>query len=344
MALPQIIAARRQTNYSSRALSEGRFIAGGGHIWSPDGQLFIPVGANLGTTLAFDWQGTAKTHATDAASWGWNCIRLNVLGTDSISYSYLKTFPGLASFLNYLDTIVVEYTALGIVVMIEAHDNPKTAGYDQDLVEGKMVTFWQAAAAKWANNPYVWYNPINEPSYRNWDWVALHHRLIAPIRAAGAQAPVVVDAPGWGQDAGYLSPYFTDSKYAYEPDMAPALQQQWGNIIVSNHNYGAKWDTYAKTVTWIESTRAAGLTPIFGEFGYTYDGTSTAGTYAANYDAAKATVQAAADYGVGALVWHGTHGDKYSMTADGTAFWHADPSTDTNTSELGYDVWSLTHS
>lgn len=343
MALSQIIAARHQANYAGKAKSEGRFIAGGGHIYGPNGQLFVPIGANLGTTLAFDWKGTAKTHAVDAVTWGWNCIRLNILATDTISYSYLKTFPGLASFLNYLDTIIAEYTALHIVVMLEAHDNPKTSGYDQDAVEGKMVAFWQAAAAKWASNPYVWYNLINEPAYTNGSWVALHHRLAAAIRGAGAWAPIVVDAPGWGQDAGYLSPYFTDSKYAYETDMAPALQQRWGNTVVSNHNYGAKWDTYAKTVAWITSTRASGLAPIFGEFGYAYDGTSTAGSYALNYSAAKAVVQASKEYGVGALVWHGTHGDNYSMTADGTAFWHADPSTNTNTSELGYDVWSLTH-
>jgi hypothetical protein len=306
------------------ALAEGRFVTGGGFIYGPDGRPFVAIGANVGSNNTFDWRGNAKTHAVDASAWGWNCVRLNVMASNEISWSYLASNAGagLAGMISYLGTIVAEYTARKIVVMIGPHDDPKSSGFVQATVEGHMVDFWTAAAAAWKNNPYVWYNPINEPRYTNAEWVALHDTFATAIRGQGALGPIVCDAPGWGQDAGYLAPYFTDSKYAYESDMAPTLQATHGNILISCHNYGAKHDTVTKVANWINNTRAAGLVPIFGELGYTIDGSSTAGSYAANHDAALLSLDAARMFGVGVLAWHGTHGDNYSLKTNGAAFYY----------------------
>jgi mannan endo-1,4-beta-mannosidase len=336
MLISKLVAARR-----NRA---PQFHARNGVIYDPSGNLFVPVGANLGTNLAFDWRGTAKTHGVDAVAWGWNCVRLNILSTDNVGYSWLaNNAGGIPAFLNYLDTIVQEYTSLGIAVHCGAHDDPKTSGLNQTTFENQMVTFWAAAAAKWKDNPYVWYNPINEPRYANEEWVALHRKFCSAIRGAGAKAPIICDAPGAGQDLGPLSWVVggLSAKFAYEADMAPVLNSQYGDIIVACHNYGAKWDTQAKAETWIDATRAAGLTPLFDEFGYTIDGSSTAGSYQANYDAAQAVFAAHASRGVGISWWHGTHGDNYSLKLNGNAFW--DGGNSVGLSAAGVQMWNLTH-
>lgn len=342
MMLAEIIGARRRRKSSPGGTvppDTPRFRATGGRIYSPTGDEFVPIGANVGTVGGFDWKGTATGHAADAAAWGWNCIRLTFLATDQSSFSWLRTHTGgVPALLDYLDTIVREYVAQGIVVMLEAHDDPK-AWADVAAVEQEMVDFWAAAAARWKDNPWVWFNPINEPKYQDDPWVILHDRFCAAIRGAGALAPIVCDAPGAGQDA--ASVWIPGARYAYDPTMAPVLNARWGDIISSNHNYGAKWDNYTKTAEWIANTRAAGLTPIFGEFGYTIDGTTTAGSYQKNYDAAQAVMQAYTDLDVGILWWHGTHGDNYSLKLNGKAFWDGGPGA--ALSDAGTKLWALGH-
>ncbi len=40
--------------------------ASDGFIYAPDGSLFTPVGANVGTTSSFDWKGGAQGHSAAA--------------------------------------------------------------------------------------------------------------------------------------------------------------------------------------------------------------------------------------------------------------------------------------
>lgn len=341
MAL-SVTAGRRvaKPTPSARAAAEGIFVAGDGVIYGPDGNEFVAVGANLGTYNWVSGNGTAAGKAAYALAWGWNCIRLNFLGTNQVSWSYLATRT-LAQFLTYLDGIIAEYTALGIVVILEAHENPKTSGWPTLEIEDKLVTFWAAAAEKWKGNPYVWYNPINEPAYRSDAWVGLYRKLSQPIRACGALAPILVDAPVSGQDGG--TAYAADCWYGYDPRMARALDNWFGNVVLSPHLYGWFYSTPAQVTAYLNAIRASGVTPLIGEFGYTYNGTSTAGTYQQNYNGAQAVFSVAPALGVGALWWHGTHNDAYSLTADGTGFWNADPTVPTNTSDGGAKLWALTH-
>ncbi|MEI2776315.1 MAG: cellulase family glycosylhydrolase [Tetrasphaera sp.] len=64
-------------------------------------------------------------HAGDAKAWGWNAVRLNFLVSGVIDWSYVAQ-NGYPDLLRQLDSIVAEYTAKGIVVMLDAHDDPAT--------------------------------------------------------------------------------------------------------------------------------------------------------------------------------------------------------------------------
>ncbi|MFT3970640.1 MAG: cellulase family glycosylhydrolase [Micropruina sp.] len=299
-----------------------RFEAVDGVIRDLNGRTFTSIGANIGTLLNFDWKGDARGHASDALEWGWNTVRLNVMVTAGADWSFVATHS-LDALLDLVSELVDEYTAAGLVVIIDAHDNPRTTGNNQAAIEAAMASWWTFAATRFRDNPRVWCGLINEPAYANAEWVRINDSLAGAVRATGNANPILIGAPGWGQDVGYSPPYFHDSKFSYEPDMAPILQQRHGNVILEQHNYGAYgiYATADKLAGYLAKVRGAGLTPLIGEFGYTIDRTSTAGTFMANYAAAQAVFDLAGGDGVGALWWHATHGDKYSVKADGSAFW-----------------------
>ncbi|MFT3886596.1 MAG: cellulase family glycosylhydrolase [Arachnia sp.] len=319
-----------------------RFEAVDGLIRGLDGATFTPLGANVGTLKSFDWKGDGAGHAADAVAWGWNTIRLNLMVTDAEDWSYVAG-RGTDALLDLTSEIVDEYTGAGLVVIVDAHDNPRSEGYDQADVESQMVDWWTAAATRFRDNPRVWCGLINEPEYINADWVRIMDTLASAVRATGNLNPILLGAPCWGQDLGSIPTYFPDAKFSYDADMAPALQSTHGNVIVEQHNYGA-YDMYStadKLAGYVDNVRAAGLTPLIGEFGYTIDRSSTAGTFEANYAAAQAVLEVARDDGVGALWWHATHGDNYSLKADGSAFWTGGP--DSGLSDAGTKLWQLAH-
>ena len=313
-----------------------------GFIYAPDGSLFTPVGANVGTTSSFDWKGTALGHSSAALAWGWNAVRLNILVTAGHSFSYVAQL-GQPSLLALTRKIVDEYTRAGIVVIIDAHDDPKAEKMDRALIEAGMVAWWKLAAAAFKDNPMVWYGLINEPDYINADWLKVMDTLAGAVRGTGATAPILVGASCWGQDVGHTTPYFTDAGFAYEPMMAPEIAKRYGNVILEQHNYGAYglYSTPEKFGAYIETVRNAGLSPLVGEFGYTVSKDKSPEVYDVNYESAQTVFAIAAERAVGALWWHATHGDNYSLTASGAAFWSSIDGT--RLSDGGGRLWQFGH-
>lgn len=318
------------------------FVAVDGYLLDPDDHLFVPVGANVGTSGSFDWKGDARQHATDALAWGWNTVRLNLLVTGAQTWSYVAS-SSQDALLGLVSAIVKEYTAAGIVVIIDAHDNPKETKPDAKAVESGLASWWSMAASAFKDNPRVWCGLLNEPAYSNDEWLRIMDTLAGAVRGAGNQNPILIGAPAWGQDVAHTAPFFADTKFSYEPTMAPALQSTFGNLIVEQHNFGAYglYATPEKLTAYLDTVRGAGLTPLIGEFGYTRDHSSTAGDYQSNYDAAQAVFAVAPELKVGALWWHATHGDNYSVTASGEAFWTAKGGQ--GLSDGGAKLWSLGH-
>jgi hypothetical protein len=313
-----------------------------GFIYAPDGSLFTPLGANVGTTSSFDWKGDARGHSDAALAWGWNTVRLNLMVTAAHSWSFVAQ-RSQADLLGLVRQIVDEYTGAGIVVILDAHDDPRADGIDRAATEDGMVAWWKLAGAAFKDNPRVWHGLINEPDYENAEWVELMDALAGAVRGTGNRAPVLVAPSGWGQDLGHTGPYFADAQFAYEPSMAPEVAKRHGNVILEQHNYGAfgTYSTPEKFGAYIETLRATGLTPLVGEFGYTVSKDKSPDVYDANYQAAGAVLEIAAERQVGALWWHATHGDNYSLMADGSAFWK---SVDGNgLSDGGSRFWQFAH-
>lgn len=315
-----------------------------GWILDPDGRDFVALGANIGITGVFDWGGTADGHVDAARAWGWNMVRLNVLVTDVISWSRVRAI-GYDAFMAEVDAVVREYTDERIVVMIDSHDLFMTPDGERGVDApyfGQIDRFWRDTAQRYKDNPYVWFNLHNEPPVQNQDWYEVNRRSAATVRGAGARNPIVVDAPVWGQDLGAITPEFTGARYAHESDMAPALAREFGNVILSQHNYGS-FDVYTDATAYggyVDRVRAAGLPLIVGEFGMRTDGIEE---WPLQTDHNRRAIHAVAEVhrtrGVGALWWHANHTDGWSLFRDDTAFWTHEPGT--MLSEGGQVMWGL---
>ena len=262
--------------------------------------------------------------------------------TGSQPWSYVAR-SSQDALLALVSQIVAEYTAAGIVVILDAHDNPKDAKKGTEATEAELVSWWSQAAHAFKDNPRVWCGVINEPPYLNDAWLKVMDKLIGTVRATGNVNPILVGAPCWGQDVARTQPFFADARFSYEPTMAPALNATYANLILEQHNFGA-YGQYAnaeKLTAYVNTVRAAGLTPLVGEFGYTIDRSSTAGDYGANYDGAQAVFEVTGPLQLGALWWHATHGDHYALTTGGNAFWNGPDAS--RRSEAGNKLWALGH-
>jgi mannan endo-1,4-beta-mannosidase len=309
-----------------------------GHdIVAPDGNRYYPLGANVGAPLAFDWRGIADGHAADAVAWGWNTVRLTLVCTNIAPWDYVSNY-GYPALLAEVGSIIKEYTAQKIVVMVECHDLSMEQGGTGDLNDPfipQLDRFWTDMAKTYKNNPYVWFDANNEPPNDN-VWVPLHRHFLNLVRAQGAENIYVADGPQAGEDAGWGGgPIMSDAQ------MGPALVAGQCNVLLSVHNYGARGDVPSWTA-YINGIHAQNLAIVGGEFGYTIDGSSTAGGYQFNLDGANAQFAASPGLGVGMLWWHGTHGDNYSLKASGDAF-YADGGPGANLSPAGQRLWNVAH-
>jgi mannan endo-1,4-beta-mannosidase len=319
---------------------DGSFRIVGTQILDPDGAEFWPKGAN--TTLMGHFTGDCRGHAGDAAAWGWNMVRLCIYATARHSWS-VRRQSGYSAVTSAIDQVVQEYTAAGIVVMIQAHDftgdldNPSQIA-SQYFTE--MSQFWVDMANAYKNNTYVWLNPVNEPCWsNNTNWYNYNRQYLQSIRAQGAENVVVIDTMNMGQDAAW-----DGAKRVYDPSMGPAVMSGYQDVIFAVHAYGAdttSGSTGALT-TYSDNVAAAGLAYLFGEFGHTIDGSSTAGTYQQNVNGVNSVFAVAPGRKLGMLWWHGEHNDKYSLKSSGGAF-YSSGGPGAGLSPAGQDFWDICH-
>lgn len=305
--------------------STGNFHISGTNIVDPSGKNFVPIGANVGTLGQFDWWGDALGQSASAQQWGWNTIRLTLYVTDPFAAAGTAT--------SRAQQIIDEYTAKGIVVILgdwSCSASPTTpSGCATQLAWMKNM----ATANK--SNSAVWYNCYNEPS--NADdagWVALQEACTDTVRSAGNNSIIVADAPGPAADASWVG-----GSRVYASNMGPTVlaHDSLHNVLFSQHNYAGYCDS-ASEGTYLSTMHGAGLAVVIGEFGYTDDGSSTAGDYATNYACALANFVAAPSKSVGLLAWHGTHGDHYALRSSSQPFYGT-----AALSDFGSRLWTLTH-
>ncbi|REE85139.1 fibronectin type III domain protein [Paenibacillus taihuensis] len=255
-----------------------------------------------------------------------------------------------------LDAIVATFTSRHVVTMIEDHDftgsYPAAAGitnsdgsYSMSLAE--ISAYWVDLANKYKDNPYVWFNLMNEPGLGGLSvdassarWKEVHDAIITAIRSTGAQNIIVLDGHNFGQEGGFKN-QSNDSAILTN---GPYFTGKYSNIVFSLHMYDTWMDGLKRLNAYLDTAAEKGLAVIVGEYGASNNATTSA---------TAAMFNATVPRGVGRIVWSwGSEdgGSDFDLTKKETttqgAGWeidHTDGSKPTNLTWMGNVVWDDTH-
>jgi len=193
--------------------------------------------------------------------------------------------------------------------MLELHDWtgtwPEEEGYDiENGVKwvpsiSELKEYWVDIAKRFKDNPYVWFNIMNEPGSDNSkesaeSWLNIHGEIIEAIRNTGAENIIVMDEHGWGQGSGYYG-----GKNSYDSAiirMGPELDKKYDNLVFSLHVYDAWRDGKSRFEAYFKDAHELGLCVILGEYGAGKDNIS-------QHSAVKAMYNAALEYNIGRIYW-----------------------------------------
>ena len=162
-----------------------------------------------------------------------------------------------------LDNILRNCIQLGMIPMIELHD--ATGSNKTDLLM-KLVSYYTSDKIKDVLKKYEKYLLLNVAN--EWGdhhlpgetWKSTYMHAIDSLRNAGYICPIVIDAPGWGQNLEIVLQY---GKILINHDPLK-------NILFSVHMY-FYWNNPDKIEKELQKAHDMQLPLIVGEFGYNYD-------------------------------------------------------------------------
>ena len=341
--------------------ASGAFKVVGKDIVDPDGNLFLPIGANVGAPVLdsaggeawiFRLNGDDITTPESVAAvdeWGWNFLRVNAVCTAKDANENNAAW-GNEEMFTALDQVIDAYTSNGIVVAIECHDLTGESPSIDDPLLAEVNEFWKAAAERYGDNNFVWFNHLNEfhasPEPLS-DWQAVIDDGYQMFTETGTQNLVIFDMPNFGQSL---------------PALSDPVYQEWSktmcNIVWGWHSYGAitppggdvtnpeQTAFDAEVERLVGSLAAAEIPMVVGEIGYDWDSSrkTTLFNYPAERFGALAALKFAPQNGYGVAVWHANGASPTAMTfglknSDQETF--AQPAPSENLSEMGELFWTL---
>jgi hypothetical protein len=372
--------------YSSFAAGTGNFQVQGTQILDPNGNNFVPIGANVNGS-DWVWSDPTAGNSNYAQAWNWNTIR--VVTCYSSFYSSPPGCPisytgcnaggvpcdnipgGNTAVSTTLTNIVNEYTAKHIVVMI---DLQQWTGAGDPLNSSQLATvanFWTAHANAFKNNPYVWFNVLNEPTsdcnLTNWSTDVTG--AVQAIRGTGAQNPIVLDGSCYGQDFaewGCGTPPSAQSAIINKIAGASGLEATYGNIVPSVHMYSVygggstgctRQQLDTRATNYVNTVHSLGLPLIIGETGDQPGGSAQDCTPGCQgqYAAVQTAFDTANTSGIGLLWWHASTQNNACLVSNGnptscntnfqnTGWTNINSMTaPTNLTTYGKELWDLGH-
>jgi mannan endo-1,4-beta-mannosidase len=336
-----IFAVHSQKSYAQE------FTVSGSKIKAPNGSNFIIKGTNIGL-----WADHSTANHVNYIKnvWKFNAVRLPLLlkpgdknwsASDALIDRYIKAYTSNS---NGLKTVII----------LDCHDHSGSFYTDTSSPSVKdLRQFWRKVASRYKNNPYVWFNIMNEPGSKNTVekyWLDVHKLLIQDIRKQGAKNIIVVDGYNFASEDGNgttKANFIDNSSSAFLTYGQQILKSDpLKRIVFSLHTYvNWKWNT-DKLYDFVDRVHRQGLAMIVGEYA------ATTGSSFGDIDvteAAKSVLEVGKKRLIGRLLWHYWSWDNNALT---TASWggssgdsvnKTNGSRPTNLTWLGEKVWDDTH-
>ncbi|MBD2201589.1 cellulase family glycosylhydrolase [Calothrix sp. FACHB-1219] len=304
----------------------------GNKIYDPNGKEFVIKGVNVNGPNWY-WDRDTINDLWAIKLWKFNTIRINTLLKPDYQpkdkYTSSKANPDLHK-------IIDTFTKEKIVCIIELHD--MTGSYFSNTSDpslSEVVAYYQTLAARYINNPYVWFNIQNEPGPISNQWLTLHKEVIKYIRALGSTNIVICDGAFWGQEVGEWNNNSVKSTNSAFLTYGKILLESYENIVFSFHAYD-QWNySVWKMEEYIKRVLELGLCLIIGEYSQWNNIDTT--------PAAKIAIQLANKYRLGRIFWAWEGRDNGDLTTrwngGGWAIDKVDGSKPTNLNELGLLIW-----
>ena len=332
-------------------IPEGWFEIIDGRIYDPNGFDFVPIGTNAPGPGGFFSRDILQDVDLLTDVWNFNVIRL------VCSFGYLwQTFANTDE-----EAIVKAFTDKGVVVMFEMHEysgyfpdehahwsGPSLGGLPGNTVRYPLSVFaqkWAELAQRYKDNPYVWFNIMNEPGDGGWPhqlssdtWDYAHRAVIDAIREVAPYNIIVLDEQNYG--VGFYPwtnpPLSKDGPGSAILNKGPALNADYPNLLYSLHPY--PWHEQAVLQSFIDHCREANLALVIGEFATTLNNQGLNTHVAAVYNVCVPA-------GVGRIYWAWSD-DQYAVTVNGGGGYtinRRDGSKPTNLTWFGELVWDDAH-
>ena len=288
-------------------------------------------------------------------AWNWNTLRLNL---QCGHYTNVGTGAayGPAEMLAATDQIVEEYTAAGVVVMLDCHpyiaQNPAVGGDTWD----EITSFWDQAIARYGDNPYVWINFANEFESRgdpsNTYFKQFTEAAYDYLTNAGFDGVMVMDLPNWGQHIQF-----------FDDPANVAWSKQFDQVVWDWHAYGGvSTDGTVASVrrdmgyeqmgaiydTILDNLARNDIPVIVGEFGHDWNDerrTADGWSYISMVNSARLNIERLPAAGIGMTVWHANGSSGVAMEyglKDSDSLIFDQPTVDGQLSDLGQRYWNLT--
>ena len=317
------------------------FKVDGTKILTPEGKEFLIKGVNVnGPGWVFE-RDTLQDVELIVDVWQFNTVRLCA----AIGWEWAVNNN------SDLDGIIKAFTERNIVVMLEVHDYTgiyppqDDEGYRSENVKyvypvKVLKEWWVDKANRFKDNPYVWFNIMNEPGSDNSEnsadlWAEIHSEVIEAIRDTGAENIIVLDEHGWGQGSGYHG-----GKNSFDSAIirrGPALNKKYDNLVYSLHVYDAWRDGKSRFDDYFRDAKELDLCVILGEFGVGKDNLG-------QHNAVKAMYNSAIPNNIGRMYWAWDDGGL--PASDSGGFWAIDKTDGAmpgNLTWAGEMVWLDTH-
>ncbi len=292
-------------------------------IFDPEGNEFIPKGVNV-QGMKWVWPGDIVPQADKIIdAWNFNILRVNCKLYDGYWQGQNVSINAAYQTIESMQAIVDAFTPQKVVVMFEFHDF--TGGYYTGDALDDLKDAYRKMADLWGDNPYVWFNIMNEPGGSGANiptWINMHREVIEVIRdEKEANNVIVIDAHYWGQDIGEWNtnpvPEENSSILSAGNELINFNDKTYGNIMFSLHVYdqwnrGTIEQAEYRLHDYIGRVKEKGFALMIGEFG------TNASEGSLYFETAfRATMKVAPAHGIGLIWWHWYGGDALKLTTTG---------------------------